>query len=276
MLPASLERLANQFNVESKGIFPYEFVKSNNLNYEGAVPAYKYFKNITDAQYREYCAKYTYVPWNLKKESEIYCNNDCKVLHNILSIFFKENFGVTRVNGSKYVSLSALALANFRAFFMAGDVKIANLRGEVYKFIKQGYFGGAVDVFKPSGQKIYCYDVNSLYPYVMRFFKMPVGLPTLLSGSSSLIETIVKDSNKFSFVEVDVFCPENLKVPLLLHKINNKTVAPTGKWKGVYTSTEINRAIQLGYKFKYKKCVHFECKYIFTDYVDFYFNLKKK
>ena len=118
MLPASLEKLANQFNVESKGIFPHEFV-SNNLNYEGAVPDFKYFNKINSNQYREYCAKYTYVPWNLKKESEIYCNKDCKVLYDILSIFL-ENFNITRVNGSKYVSLSALALANFRAFLWLG------------------------------------------------------------------------------------------------------------------------------------------------------------
>ena len=155
------------------------------------------------------------------------------------------------------------------------DVKIANLIGEVYKFIKQIYFGGAVYVYKPSGKNVFYYDVNSLYAFIMRKTKMPVGLPTLLVGNNSLIETIVKDSNKFSFVEVDVFCPENLKVPLLLHKINNKTVAPTGKWRGVYTNIEINRAIELGYKFKYRKCVHFECKNIFTAYVDFYYELKK-
>ena len=38
---------------------------------------------------------------------------------------------------------------------MGEDVKIANLRGEVYKFIKQGYFGGAVDVYKPSGKMFF-------------------------------------------------------------------------------------------------------------------------
>ena len=109
----------------------------------------------------------------------------------------------------------------------------------------------------------------------MKFIKMPVGLPTLLVGNSSLIETIIKDSDKFSFIEVDVICPEDLKVPLLLHKINNKTVAPTGKWRGIYTSIEINRAIQLGYKFKYRKCIHFDCKFIFNEFVDFYFETKK-
>lgn len=134
-----------------------------------------------------------------------------------------------------------------------------------------------MDVYRPSGNKvkIYLYDVNSLYPYIMKYFKMPVGNPTLIDGNHMLIESIVKDSNKFSFVLVDVFCPDNIKAPLLLHEINNKTVAPVGYWSGVYTSIEINRAIELGYKFNYKKCVYFKSEYIFTEYVDYYYNLKK-
>ena len=92
---------------------------------------------------------------------------------------------------------------------------------------------------------------------------MPVGNPTLIEGNESLIETIVKDSNKFSFVEVD--CPENVKAPLLLHKYNNKTIAPVGKWRGVYTSIEIIRAIELGYKFKFIKCLYFKSEVIKWD-----------
>lgn len=44
--------------------------------------------------------------------------------------------------------------------------------------IRQGYFGGATDSYIPSGGKaknIYTYDVNSLYPYAMKSFPMPIG-----------------------------------------------------------------------------------------------------
>jgi len=44
LLPASLAELGNSFNVETvKGVFPYNFVKENNLNYIGALPDIKYF-----------------------------------------------------------------------------------------------------------------------------------------------------------------------------------------------------------------------------------------
>lgn len=44
LLPASLDELSKQFNGKSiKGIFPYSFVNSDNLNYVGPVPSYSYF-----------------------------------------------------------------------------------------------------------------------------------------------------------------------------------------------------------------------------------------
>ena len=115
--------------------------------------------------------------------------------------------------------------------------------GEIYHFIKQGYRGGAVDVYKPYGKNIYRYDVNSLYPYIMANNPMPVGNPTLLKGSHNTIEAIVNDKDKVSFVETIVNCPDTISAPILLHILNSKTVAPTGSWKGVYTSMEINRAL---------------------------------
>jgi hypothetical protein len=45
LLPASLKKLAINFNVQQKGIFPHLFVNNSDiiLNYIGKVPEYKYF-----------------------------------------------------------------------------------------------------------------------------------------------------------------------------------------------------------------------------------------
>ena len=37
----------------------------------------------------------------------------------------------------------------------------------------------------------------------------------------------------------------------------------------------VERAIELCYKFKYRKCVYFNSEIIFDEYVKFYYNLKK-
>ena len=41
---------------------------------------------------------------------------------------------------------------------------------------------GASDVYKPFGQNIFRYDVNSLYPFIMRDFKMPIGNVAYFEG----------------------------------------------------------------------------------------------
>ena len=50
--------------------------------------------------------------------------------------------------------------------------------------------------------KVYYYDVNSLYPYIMQTCKLPVGSPINLEGSSDTIASIIKDKNKISFTQI--------------------------------------------------------------------------
>lgn len=42
-------------------------------------------------------------------------------------------------------------------------------------FIRRGYYGGHADTYIPRGENLYYYDVNSLYPYIMKTFPMPGG-----------------------------------------------------------------------------------------------------
>lgn len=44
-------------------------------------------------------------------------------------------------------------------------------------FIRRAYYGGHTDTYKPYGENLYYYDVNSLYPFVMKEFPMPGGVP---------------------------------------------------------------------------------------------------
>jgi len=50
---------------------------------------------------------------------------------------------------------------------MNKDIKIPITSLEIYDILKPGYTGGHVDVYRPYGENMYCYDVNSLYPSVI-------------------------------------------------------------------------------------------------------------
>jgi len=282
LLPSSLRKLAINFNVENKGVFPYAFVNDINipLNYKGVVPDIKYFDSISQEDYNKYYNTYEN-NWCLRTETIKYCEQDCKTLYQIINIFQIKILKLFRLDVLKYPTLSALAFAIFRSKFLK-DAKISIIEGELFNELKEAYTGGAVDVYKPyseKGKKVYRYDVNSLYPYVMQSFNMPVGNPTFFEGDISLVgpgSSYNLINKLFGFFELEA--PKSMKVPLLQTRLKTKngdrTVAPLGTWRGTYFSEELFNAAKYGYKFKILRGYLFEEANIFKDYVEHLYNLK--
>ena len=68
----------------------------------------------------------------------------------------------------------------------------------------------------PLDKQIYAYDVNSLYPYVMKEFPYPIGSPTYFEGD------ILKDNPEaFGFFYCNIITPNDLLHPIL--QIHHKT-----------------------------------------------------
>src|SRR6266850_1063800 len=78
------------------------------------------------------------------------------------------------------------------------------------------------------GTKVYAYDVNSLYPFVMKEYDMPIDKPTLFEGD---IRAIDKDA--FGFFFCNIKAPDNLKHPIIQTHIKTdnglRSVAPLGQ-----------------------------------------------
>jgi hypothetical protein len=275
LLPSSLDKLTKNFNVSNKTIFPYLFVNDKNieLNYIGKVPSFDKFSNISIEQYNSYCNSIIDESWDLKKESIKYCEQDVKSLYQVLDKFSDRIFMLFRIDILKYPTLSSLAFAIYRSNFLRKDVKIPLIKGELFNFFKRGYTGGSVDVYKPYGKNIYRYDVNSLYPYVMKNEVMPVGNPTYFEGDITKLE-----NKPFGIFEVEVEAPKKLDAPILQLRFRTntgiKTLSPLGRWKGVYLSAEIYNAIKFGYTFKILRGYTFDQDYIFTEFVDNLYQLK--
>jgi hypothetical protein len=304
ILPGSLRNLAKNFDVENKGIFPYKFVNNEliNLNYVGATPAKGYFDNISLVDYINYHMQFKINQWNLKDETIKYCELDCLVLYQIIDKFSDRIYELFKIDILKYPTLSSLAFVIFRSKFLK-DAEIPLIHGEMYKFLQKAYTGGSVDVYKPTREisdsknksrksKIRRYDVNSLYPSVMKNFPMPCGTPIYFEGdilntqynSENLFETISDVEDKpFGVFEAEIEAPPNIKIPLLQVKIKTvngyKTIAPVGTWTAYYFSDELYNAKKYGYKFKVKRGYIFpasrEKGNYFSEYVDFLYNLKK-
>jgi len=130
---------------------------------------------------------------------------------------------------------------------------------------RDSLFGGRTNAFvlyfkcKPN-QIIRYVDVCSLYPWVMKYGKFPIGHPNVITEKFQSIE------NYFGLIKCRILAPKNLYAPVLPCHINSKLVFPlcskcaAEKLKicnhndnervleGTWCSLEIEKAIEKGYK----------------------------
>lgn len=277
LLPSSLRKLAKSFNTEEqyKGTFPILFLGNIEPNYIGPVTYFKYFKDITFEEYQEYLGNYPNNIWSLKDETIKYCEMDCISLYNVLCNFNLLIFDHFQLNIVNYPTLSSLAFGIFRSKFLKEDNKIALISGKLLDDIKQGYYGGHTEVYKTYGENLYHYDVNSLYPFIMKNCPMPIGPVKHFEGDINHLNT---DDRPFGFFHVEITCPDNLDKPILMTRVRkdgkNITMCPTGKWVDVLFSEEMYNAEKYGYKFKILRGYIFSNSYIFNDYVLDLYNIK--
>ena len=180
-----------------------------------------------------------------------------------------------KIDIHRFPTISSLAFGIYRSNFYKEEFKIPLVYNQIYIDIKRSFTGGSVDVFKPYGKNVYHYDVVSLYPYIMKNFKMPVGKIIYFRGD------ILKLYNKpYGIFKVEIETTEILKNPILQTKFNIKngfrTISPLGSWTGWYHSEELYNAVKFGYKFKVLEGYTFESKYIFNDYVDILYKIKSE
>jgi hypothetical protein len=132
-----------------------------------------------------------------------------------------------------YPTLPSLAMGIFRSNFMDKE-NIPQLSGQIANDIRQGYTGGAVDMYIPKFDntnnpeiKMKCLDVNSLYPFSMHDKVLPVGIPAFFKGDIRKI-----DPNAFGFCYCNIIAPDDILHPILQTHVNTnngiRTIAPIG------------------------------------------------
>lgn len=267
LLPSSLKKLGQSFSIEfPKGFFPYSFF---NINYVGKVPEFKYFNNITIDEYNNYKDSFINETWNFRNEAIKYCELDCISLFQILSKFNLLIYNRFKMNINKYPTLPSLTFAIFRSKYLTKN-SIHMLSGDIANDIRQGYTGGACDMYIPrpiDNRKIFGYDVNALYPTVMSKNKLPIGNPTYFSGDITKI-----DKNAFGFFYCNITSPDNLLHPIIQTHVKTsegmRTVAPLGTWNDIIFSEEMYNAMKFGYKFEILWGYTFKSDFIFTTFVN--------
>ena len=165
LIPISLEKAIEAFNLPIKKLaFPYLFVRSlEDLKYSGKIPDYSFYKDqISYEEYVKLTLNYSHEnPWNFKEENSKYLHNDVKALYQIIDNFSKEVYSLERINITKVISISSLALKTFLTnYYDENQTPIHIPHYNQYKDIKKAYYGGKVEVFKNFG-------ANGLFVFII-------------------------------------------------------------------------------------------------------------
>ncbi|KAK9741127.1 hypothetical protein RND81_03G083600 [Saponaria officinalis] len=216
LLPGSLNSLANNLCPElgSKGSISFDDVRPETLN-------------------------------SMKDSLIEYMKQDIILLGGILLKFQNLYFNAYQDDIVKKITTPSLALSLFRNKYYddkKSSIHIPNMNED--RFIRRGYYGGHTDAYIPYGEDLYYYDVNSLYPFIMKECPMPGGVPVWYSD----LENRNLDE-MFGFIEAYIECPKSIKKPFLPYRErkNGTLIFPTGTFIGVYYSEELKFARSIGY-----------------------------
>lgn len=143
-----------------------------------------------------------------------------------------------------------------------------------HKFLRQGYYGGRVQLYKPglnvTGHE---YDVNSMYPWALKTFPVPIGDKRRDYGASAK-RVFLNDRD--GIYQGTVTVPESHLPPLpFRYNGGNKTAYPYGTFASTYTLPELQYAISLGCEFQPHECVTWErTEQVFGPWIDRLFALR--
>ena len=266
ILNNSLYKLSVDFKVPTiKGIFPHDFSNENNLFYVGNTPDMMYFKAITVDDYKLINSK----DWSFKTEALKYLNDDINCLYQVICKANKQVFIDYNVDMTDNLTISSLALKIFLSKFYDNNIPLLS-KPSIYRDINLGYYGGITEVYKPYGENLYYYDVNSLYPYVAL-----QDLPGNKCTKEYYFDKQISIDNCFGFYYCEIDAPLDGYFGLLPVRSNNGLYFPVGKWYGWYFSEELKLAKMNGYKIRVIHGYSFnKVSNVFKRYVDFIYNIK--
>ena len=135
-----------------------------------------------------------------------------------------------------------------------------------YQFVRNGYYGGRVEVFQPTAATGYAYDINSAYPAALVRTPLPTG-ERLLCEADKAGRAYGRGKEGIYTAECSV--PMDMHIPPLPIRLASSRVAfPIGEFAGTWTGLELREAESLGCTVKITGgLVWADSEIVFKDYM---------
>lgn len=237
----------NIYQLDNKAIFNGRFICCTNGNamfadsmniYPASVKEIGKISGLNKLEINKEFVKGSHSGKVSKKDID-YCIRDCEIIYNALYYMFN-------LVGQIKITLAGLSLAYFQRYYLLEPIEYNE---NLCKYFFNSYFGGRTEAFYIGKTNAVVYDINSMYPYAMKYAKFPD----------------VKNLKKLPFCNTDIFISKYLKFyegvanvkiehdansyfGYLPYKNKNdkKLLFPVGKFSGWYNFNELRFAIDSG------------------------------
>lgn len=200
-----------------------------------------------------------------------YCHRDVEIIVKIMRRWFEfidkhdcGSFGMTRASQS------------FRAFrhrFMEQPISV-HKDEDIIELERAAYMGGRTEAFyigEIKDDEINSYDVNSMYPAIMRDGQFPYQLIDYIENPSlDRVPDYLKLFCVVAEIEVDT------KEPAYAVRYNKKIIFPMGQFKTWVCTEGLRYAHQKGHLVGIKAIAFYRKARLFRRYVDYFYPLKQK
>ena len=198
-----------------------------------------------------------------------YCKNDVEVIRKACLYWFEF---IKRYDlGGFARTLAGQSYKAFRHRFMKHEIFIDD-HERAMELGRSAYHGGRTECFFIGKLKgpVYCFDVNSMYPFVMANNPYPVKKITY--GRVPTVGDLRKWVDEYSIVaDVEIETDEPLYA--LLH--NHKIVFPVGRFRLALTTPDIRTAIAKGHIKRTFAFAAYEQEFIFSRFVNEIYRLRQ-
>ena len=317
-LTMKLESFPKTFGIKElkKGFYPYWFNSIENMDYKGEMPERKFFsankmskkkRDEFNAWYDDRIKNNNY--WDHRAETKGYCISDVDILRRSCEIFRQLYIDIADIDPFRYTTIASVCMAIYRANYIIPDYnnkywdkkeegkeeleeflketqeqvfkdkKIAIFSYKEQEFIRKSFFGGRTNAiklkytFKGNEEGRYA-DITSLYPTTNYYDEYPLGHPEIITEN---FKTFTGDEY-YGFIDCEVECPKDLYFPVLARK-GEKLLFDLHDKRGVWSSIELKKAIEKGYKIKkIHKVFHFtqRSNNLFKPYVAKFLKIKQE
>jgi DNA polymerase elongation subunit (family B) len=200
-----------------------------------------------------------------------YCRRDVEIITYAMLKFFD----YIRENnlGGLGLSISSTAFKAFRHRFMKYPIYIHDF-DPALELERRSYYGGRVECFRIGhvNRKIYVLDVNSMYPFVMRYNYFPVKL--VKYDETSTVDVVRDYLDRGYCVIAHVFVKTN--EPVYPKKLKDKLIFPVGRFHTFLTTPSLKYAFYNNNIVRTYEYAVYVPQVIFDEYIEFFYTERLK